>query len=241
MTNPAKNVFLQSIGACSFALAKAGDSDRIEIQVTPAGRFKPNDGRKIPVDAWHIDSTIATRVIDRFNARKTPLVIDYEHQTLRKETNGQPAPAAAWFKSLQWREGQGLFATAELTARAKAAIDAKEYLYFSPVFLFDPSTGDVTEVLMGAFTNYPAIDGMKPLSLDAVAAASRLAPASSADLQLTEQEQAVCSAMGLSPEQYRAAASQDPQGSSDDVCPKLVDWHQRMTHHLSQQLAAKEK
>ncbi|MBK1614990.1 hypothetical protein CKO44_16090 [Rubrivivax gelatinosus] len=159
-----------ALAACAFSLpATAGDE--IELQVTPAGHFKPSDGRELPVDAWHIDAAIASRVIDRFKSRKTQLVIDYEHQTLKKEENGQPAPAAAWFKSLEWRDGEagGLWATVSLTARAKAAIDAHEYRYFSPVFTFDPRTGDVVEVVMGALTNYPAIDGMEPLALRAAA------------------------------------------------------------------------
>lgn len=46
------------------------------------------------VPAWRINQAIATRVIERFNARANPAVVDYEHQTLHKETNGQPAPAA---------------------------------------------------------------------------------------------------------------------------------------------------
>lgn len=46
------------------------------------------------VPVWHIDQAVAARVMERFNARRNPPVVDYEHQTLHKETNGQPAPAA---------------------------------------------------------------------------------------------------------------------------------------------------
>lgn len=165
---PVSAALCLALAACAFSLPAAA-GDEIELQVTPSGYFKPSDGRDLPVDAWHIDAAIASRVIDRFKARKNQLVIDYEHQTLNKEENGQPAPAAAWFKSLEWRDGEGLFATVELTARAKAAIQGKEYRYFSPVFTFDQRTGDVVEVLMGALTNAPAIDGMEPLALRAAA------------------------------------------------------------------------
>jgi len=159
-----------ALAACAFELpALEGGNHVVELQFVPAGAFRPSDGREMPVDAWRIDAASATRVIERFRQRKTPPVIDYEHQTLNKEANGQPAPAAAFIKDLVWREGRGLFAVAELTQRASDLIGAKEYRYFSPVFTFDKQTGTVLEVLMGALTNSPAIDGMEPLALRAAA------------------------------------------------------------------------
>lgn len=157
-----------ALAACAFRLP-AADGDIVELQVTPAGEFRPADGREMKVAAWHIDQAIATRVIERFQARKTPFVIDYEHQTLHKEKNGQPAPAAAWFRGLVWREGQGLYAQVKLTATARQKIAGDEYLYFSPVFTYDVPSGDVRELRMGAFTNTPGIDGMEPLTLVAAA------------------------------------------------------------------------
>lgn len=150
--------------ALSFAIAPA---DGAAIQLTPAGVFKARDGRpggKLP--GWKIDAAIAAKIIARAAARLTPYVADYEHQTLATEKNGQPAPAAGWFKHLEWRDGQGLFATdVAWTAKAKAHIDAGEYKYISPVFSFDQKTGEVLELQMAALTNTPALDGM-----DAVAA-----------------------------------------------------------------------
>lgn len=158
-----------ALAACAFSLPAIGEGNLIEIQLTPAGEFRPSDGRAMTVPAWRIDAAIASRVISRFQARKNPPVVDYEHQTLNKETNGQPAPAAAWIKALTWREGQGLFATVELTQRARELISANEYRYVSPVFAFNPSTGDVLSIEMAAITNNPAIDGMEPLALRAAA------------------------------------------------------------------------
>lgn len=159
-----------AVAACSFMLPlKAADDGTIEMQLTPAGEFRPNDGREMLVPAWYIDAAVAERVIARFNAKKTPPVVDYEHQTLHKETNGQPAPAAAWMRALQWREGSGLWAITEPTPRAAAAIDAKEYRYVSPVFRFDEETGEVLTIEMAAITNTPAIDDMQALSLRAAA------------------------------------------------------------------------
>ncbi|MDC8012933.1 phage protease [Tahibacter soli] len=164
-----------AIAACAFALPTLGDSPLVAIQLTPAGSFRPRDGREMSVDAWHIDAAKAARVIAAFQQLATPPVLDYEHQTLLAEENGQPAPAAGWFRNLVWREGEGLFGDVELTARARQYIADGEYRYFSPVIRYDPKTGDVLAFVMGALTNNPAIDGMQAVALRA-AASFRLQP-----------------------------------------------------------------
>lgn len=158
-----------AIAACSFSLGSVADDNTIWLQVTPAGHFTPADGREIKVPSWHINQAVASKVIERFHSTKTKRVVDYEHQTLRKEENGQPAPAAGWYTNLEWREGEGLFAQVQLTARAAQYIAEGEYQYFSPVFAYHKVTGDVLDVQMGALTNAPAIDGMQELSLRAAA------------------------------------------------------------------------
>lgn len=163
-----------AIASLTYSIGPAGADGYREIQVTPAGDFRPADGRAMDVPAWRINTAIANQVIARFQSRKNPAVIDYEHQTLNKEKNGQPAPAAGWMRDLVWREGQGLFARSQMTAAANASIDADEYLYFSPVFSYDLKTGDVLDIRLGALTNTPAIDGMRPLSESALAAANAL-------------------------------------------------------------------
>lgn len=114
----------------------------------------------------------ASALIDRAQSRATKICVDYEHQLLHTKINGQPAPAAAWIDqaTLEWVEGEGLFAVAALTARARDGIEADEWKYFSPVFLFDQKTGAVLDLKLGALTNFPCIDGMAPLT----AAASQL-------------------------------------------------------------------
>lgn len=158
-----------ALAACSFVLGAPAADNTIWVQVTPAGHFLPADGREIKVPSWHINQAVASQVIQRFQQRKNKRVVDYEHQTLLKEENGQPAPAAGWLQALEWREGAGLFAQVQLTARAAQYIAEGEYQYFSPVFLYHPTTGDVLDVQMGALTNAPAIDGMQELSLRAAA------------------------------------------------------------------------
>lgn len=176
-----------ALAACTFSVPAADASGLTLIQFTPAGEFQPGDGRKLDVPAWRIDAASADAVIARHAALTQPVVIDYEHQTLNKEKNGQPAPAAAWVRELRWVEDEGLFGVVELTAKARASIDAKEYLYFSPVFEYDKRNGTVLAIHMGALTNTPGIHGMQPLSLLAAATAAFL-PATSAH---TPQEHSV--------------------------------------------------
>jgi len=144
------------------------------VQLTPAGpAFRSADGSGRPVDvaAWRIDADIAARVIARHAAHVNQLVIDYEHQTLLSEKNGQPAPAAGWFSGVEWREGQGLFAAVvEWTDKAAAMIQAGEYRYISPVFEYDRTTGEVLFVRMAALVNAPGLDGMSAVALSAALA-----------------------------------------------------------------------
>ena len=93
------------------------------IQLFPAGEFRARDGRPTECAAWLMTREIAERLIAAADARDTPYVLDYEHQTLRAAKNGLPAPAAAFFKKLEWRDGEGLFAIdVEWTAAAAAMV-----------------------------------------------------------------------------------------------------------------------
>lgn len=164
-----KNQF--AIASCALAIRATPGSN--EIQLLPAGEFASNDGRPA-CGTWKMDAAIAAQVIERLSRRKTPIVIDYEHQTLHKETNGQPAPAAGRFlgADVEWREGVGLFAcNVKWTPRAASMIGDEEYLYISPVIAYDKNTGVVMDIAHAGLTNDPAIDGMEAVAL---AAASRL-------------------------------------------------------------------
>ncbi len=145
-------------------LPDAGGPTPGRIQLFPMGAFAARDGRPgtlkgVKVKAWRLDAENAAALIARWRARETPLVVDYEHQTIHAPDNGKPAPAAGWVESLE--AGQdGLYATVKWTDTARAFIRADEYRYISPVFSFDPETGAVLEVKSAALTNYPALDGM---------------------------------------------------------------------------------
>ena len=165
-----KHSFAVGLAACQFQLQPGSR----ELQLLPAGRFRAIDGRPADVNLveWHLDAALAQQLIAAAQARANPLVIDYEHQTLNAEKNGQAAPAAGWWDAAKmvWREGQGLFVTdVTWTEKASAMIASGEYKFFSPVFKYDKKTGAVTAILMGAITNYPAIDGMEALAASAAA------------------------------------------------------------------------
>lgn len=140
------------------------------LRILPAGAFQSKDGRPSiqtngRVGQWRLDAAAAASVIAAMPNGSQGYVIDYEHQTLNKENNGQPAPAAGWFRGLEWREGQGLFMTQiEWSDRARAMIASREYRFLSPVFGFDGQTGTVTYIHSVALTNDPALIGLTDLA-----------------------------------------------------------------------------
>lgn len=159
-----------AIAACTFEIQRIG----ADVQLFPAGQFKARDGRPVePASGhWLLDDETAAQLLAKLSARKTDLVVDYEHQTLASEHNGKPAPAAGWItpQSVEWRPGAGLFAsTVDWTDNAKAYIAAREYRYISPVFQYDRKTGAVLNLLHVALTNFPALDGMDALVASATA------------------------------------------------------------------------
>lgn len=147
--------------ASAFALgATAG-----EAQLLPAGEFKARDGRPGPGKTWRISDAegqaLAARITE--TAALTPIVIDYEHQTIRAKENGRPAPAAGWILSAEWRPGKGLFAKVDWTPAARQRISDKEYAFISPVIDSDDDTGQVHNVVLAALVNHPALLGMEPV------------------------------------------------------------------------------
>jgi len=182
-----------------------------QIQLTPAGRFRAADGRPQDAGTWQIDDAIAARVVARVNARTNPIVIDYDHQTLKTDQNGQPAPAAGWIRRVEWIPGHGLFGLVDWTDRARAAIDAGEYRFVSPVLSYDRTTGEVRDLLMAAITNVPAIDGMAEIRAPRVygpepggqVAALSAAALARIDAQaLTAAEIAICEQLQMDPADY---------------------------------------
>lgn len=142
-----------------------------EMRLLPAGDFAAVDGRPGKATTggkWTLTAELARKVIADVSAQRLDVLVDYEHQSLLSKENGKPAPAAAWLKALEWRDGPadaggGLWATdVSWTAAAAAALTAGEYRYLSPVFNHD-SEGRVTRLVSVALTNSPALDTLDPL------------------------------------------------------------------------------
>lgn len=152
----------------ALAVSLTGAAAPAEIRLLPAGSFRSADGSGRPAgiaSGWLLDDAQAARLVAAAAARVSDYAIDYEHQTLLASENGQPAPAAGWFKQLEWRAGDGLYAVdVRWTERAAAMIAAGEYRYLSPVFSYHAKTGAVTGLGPAALTNNPGLDGLTDLA-----------------------------------------------------------------------------
>lgn len=180
-----------SLAACLIELPGAG----ADLHLLPAGPFRALDGRPADAPHWELPPARAVALSADIAARKTARVIDYEHQTLHAERNGQPAPAAGWFNRVEWRD-DGLHALdVTWTDRARTLIAAGEYRYLSPVFTYHPGTGEIVDLLHAALTNTPALD-------DLSAIAARFLPLETPPMLPT----AVCSALDLADGADEAAA-----------------------------------
>ncbi|MGC0153284.1 phage protease [Chromobacterium vaccinii] len=207
------------------ALTLKLDRSGAAVQLLPAGQFQAVDGRpgtEAPCTHWVCGPEQAAAIIARANARTNDMVIDYEHQTLNAEKNGQAAPAAGWFKQMEWRDGEGLFAPAvKWTANAAAALDADEYRYISPVFAYDPQTGEVLQMHMAALTNNPGLDGMLPAALSA-----RFFSTPDEDVQMNELLKALLAALGL------------PEGTDEQAALTALNAHLAKAQSANDQVAA---
>lgn len=194
---------LLRLAVLAASLALATDTGG-RAQLLPAGEFAARDGRPGVGKTWKLTDAQGEALAATVNqvAAQTPIVIDYEHQTLTATEKGHKAPAAGWIKHVEWLTGKGLFADVDWTEAAKAHIDAKEYRFISPVITYDAS-GKVTGFQLAALTNHPGLLGMEP----AMAALSTFA-----GFPTTEQESdvtllaALIAGLGLKAETTEAEA-----------------------------------
>ncbi len=118
------------------------------VQLTPVGiSFKGRDGR-----AWK--QSRLDQVIALFRENGADLPIDLEHATHKLGEKGQPAPAVGWIKKLEAR-GASLWGQVDWLETGANAVASKAYRYLSPVFKFDPATGEVVRIVSAGLTNLP--------------------------------------------------------------------------------------
>ena len=71
-------------------------SAQADVQLLPAGTFSARDGRPGPGQTWKLDDATGRLLAAELTAQsaRTAFLFDYDHQTIRAEANGAPAPAA---------------------------------------------------------------------------------------------------------------------------------------------------
>lgn len=166
------HVAVTSVGLAVLTLRVVPGEPRIRI--IPAGRFEAPRGAMAGSGPWNLTAQGAARIIAINAGRQADILVDYEHQLLSSKDNGKEVPAAGWIdpRSLVWIDSgaePGLYGSVKWTARAAELIATDQYRYLSPVFKFDTATGEPTDLLNVALTNFPAIDA--PLNAAALAGA----------------------------------------------------------------------
>jgi phage I-like protein len=157
----------ESLAVLTFTDTAINAEQSNRVQILPDGYFTPTDGREVDVSGgkWLMDAQAFASLSANLAQRSNDLLFDYEHQTLNSDSNGKPAPAAGWFKKLDYVPGQGLFAVdVDWTAPAAQFIKNKEYRYTSAVFSYDKNSGRPIALMHVALTNNPALDGMKAIT-----------------------------------------------------------------------------
>lgn len=159
------------LAACALAAPVAGAADAPFV-VLPAGQFRGIDGRPAECAAWVCDDRNGPALAALLNSRQRDLMVDYDHQSLYVQQNGQKAVAAGWLPAgaFEYRPAVGLVNTApHWTAAAAQHLSEKEYRYTSPVLLYD-AAGRVRDVISVALTNTPNLDQLASQPLAALAA-----------------------------------------------------------------------
>ena len=155
-------IALHSITGGSVALPRDGSAPEW-TELLPLGTFTTSDGRgPFRADGPAIIAATKAHGLDR------GLPIDYDHSTFLRDDSR----AAGWVHELKIAGGK-LLARVEWTPRGRAAIEAREYRFLSPVFEFDPDdrqapaekqSGQILFVTGAAIVNDPAISSLMPLA-----------------------------------------------------------------------------
>ncbi|WP_083554754.1 phage protease [Novosphingobium sp. NDB2Meth1] len=161
-----------------------------EVKLLPFGNpFYGRDGR----GPWVLrDRAQAERVLalTKQVLGGVDMVVDYDHATELAAPQGKGrAIAAGWVRSLYIAD-DGIWASIEWTAQASAEILARQYRYISPHFRVDKLTREVTRIVNAGLTNTPNLE------LPALA--------SYRGKQVTEEERAICAALGVTEADYLA-------------------------------------
>ncbi len=166
-----------------------------DVKLLPFGNpFYGRDGR----GPWVLrDRAHAERVLSltREVLGGVDMVVDYDHATELAAPQGKGrALAAGWVRSLYVAD-DGIWASIEWTPQASAEIVARQYRYISPYFRVDKLTREVTRIVNAGLTNTPNLE------LPALA--------SHHGQRVTEEERAICAALGVAEADYLAQKTLD--------------------------------
>jgi len=134
-----------------------------EIVLIPWGTTESKRGTMV------LDQAGADSVVAAFEAHKTPIPIDFEHQSLGGEYSSPDgkAPAAGWIHRVWAAPGLALKGLVEWTEKARSMIRAGEYRYLSPVAIVERATKRVVGLHSAGLTNLPAIPGLARVAASA--------------------------------------------------------------------------
>lgn len=176
------------------------------VELIPAGpKVTGRDGR-----SWLFDEASGSLLLSNFTDRTIDLPIDWEHATQHRAPKGMDAPASAWIKQLEIRDG-ALWGRVEWTPRGASDVVSREYRFLSPVFDYDPTSMRIACLVSAGLTNKPnflltALNQETPENTPV-----KLSPALLAALGLPEtatEEQATAAAAQLKTTQQALNAEQ---------------------------------
>lgn len=118
------------------------------IEIIPAGQvITGRDGR-----TWK--NSNPQRIAQAFDANQVDIPGDIEHATELKAPNGDAAPAIAWVKELQIRDG-AIWGRVEWTEDGQELVTEKKYRYISPVFKYEKGSMEIAQITSFGLTNNP--------------------------------------------------------------------------------------
>jgi phage I-like protein len=159
--------------ASALALPVQDGAPAKRFRIVPFGTFGGRDGR----GPWSLrDKAHAEQVIAATKAflNGVDMVVNYDHQSEYAAVPGVggAAKAAGWINPDTLEVGaDGIYALADWTPPAEAALQAREYRYYSPHFRARPGTGELTRIVNVGLTNSPNIEVSALASQEAGASA----------------------------------------------------------------------
>lgn len=160
MSKPAAPSADVAVIASALALPVDGGAPAKRFRIVPFGTFGGRDGR----GPWQLrDKAHAEQVIAATKAflNGVDMVVNYDHQSEYAAVPGVGgvAKAAGWINPDTLEVGEdGIYASADWTPQAEAALQAREYRYYSPHFRARPGTGELTRLVNVGLTNSPNIE-----------------------------------------------------------------------------------